>query len=81
MAFPTADGGVILATSHEVQATFPFPFVSPQEEYDHLVGGAITSLRLDKSFNVVETAYNAGGMVSEYRRTSDAINAILDSPS
>ena len=64
VAFPAANGGVILSTSHEVQATFPFPFVSPQEEYDRMVGGAITSLLLDRNFNVVETAYNAGGMVN-----------------
>lgn len=64
VAFPWDQTRMLLSTSHEVQATFPFPFAPPQEEYDHLGGGAVTSLILDREFNVLETAYNAGGMVN-----------------
>ena len=58
------DGRITLATSHEIQPFFPIPTAPPQEEYDNAAGGAITSVLLDRNLDVLETAYNAGGMIA-----------------
>lgn len=64
VAFRWNDGRITLSTSHEIQPFFPFPTAPPQEEYDRRAGGAITSVVLDRNLDVVETAYNAGGMIA-----------------
>lgn len=64
VVFRTDGGGLLLATSHEVPAETPVPANPPGEEYDPSASGAVTSLLLDRDFEVVEGAYNAGGMVS-----------------
>ncbi len=64
VAFRWNDGRITLSTSHEVPSWFPLPFAPPQEEYDRAAGGAVTSLVLNRDLDVVETAYNAGGMIT-----------------
>jgi uncharacterized protein len=64
VVFRAADGKLLLSTSHEVPAEFPFGQPPPQEEYDHFASGAITSLLLNADLTVAESAYNAGGMVT-----------------
>ena len=51
-------------TSTTPPAETPVPANPPGEEYDPQASGSITSLLLDRSFDVVESSYNAGGMVS-----------------
>lgn len=58
-----SDDLIMLSTSHEVMADFPFP-PPPSDEYDNAAGGAITSLILNRELEVVGTAYNVGGMVN-----------------
>jgi secreted PhoX family phosphatase len=58
------DGQIVLSTSHEVMSEVPLLTPPPSEEYDNAAGGAITSLLLDADFNVVDSSYNAGGMVN-----------------
>ncbi|MGH2806353.1 MAG: alkaline phosphatase PhoX, partial [Actinomycetota bacterium] len=36
----------------------------PNEEYDNAAGGAITSLLLDHDLNVIDSSFNAGGMIN-----------------
>lgn len=64
VVFKQPDGKILLATSHEVPAEFPFGQPPPQEEYDIAASGAITSLLLDPDLSIAASAYNAGGMVS-----------------
>ena len=58
------DRKIVLSTSHEVMADAALPVPPPQEEYDNEAGGAITSLLLDHDLNVLESSYNAGGMLN-----------------
>ncbi len=64
VSFNWHDGKILLSTSHEVPAQFPLPAPPPGEKYDRAAGGAITSLLIGKDLSVLETAYNAGGMVN-----------------
>lgn len=64
ISFGQKDGKILLCTSHEVPAEAPIGQPPPQEEYDHLATGAITSLLLRPDLTIAESAYNAGGMVS-----------------
>ena len=62
--FKASGGGILLSTSHEVASEVPLLSPPPGEDYDPIAGGAVTSLLLDRDFNIVEGAYNAGGMIS-----------------
>lgn len=62
--FRWREGKLLLSTSHEIPAETPVPANPPGEEYDPAASGAITSLLLDRDFNILESSYNAGGMVS-----------------
>lgn len=64
VAFRWRDDRLLLSTSHEIPAEAPVPANPPGEEYDPRASGSITSLLLDRNFDVVESSYNAGGMVS-----------------
>jgi secreted PhoX family phosphatase len=64
VVFPQADGKMLLATSHEVPAEFPLGQPPPQEDYDRVATGAITSLLLNPDLSIAESAYNVGGMVN-----------------
>ena len=64
MVFKQPDGKMLLSTSHEVPAEFPLGQPPPDEEYDRTASGAITSLLLNPDMTIAESAYNAGGMVS-----------------
>lgn len=64
VVFGQSDGKLLLSTSHEIPAEFPVAQPPPQEEYDTFATGAITSLLLDPDLNVIDSAYNAGGMVN-----------------
>lgn len=64
VVFGRPDGKMLLATSHEIPAEFPASQPPPQEEYDNLATGAITSLLLNPDLSIAESAYNAGGMVN-----------------
>ena len=64
VVFRWKDGKIMVSTSHEVPPEFPFPFLPPSEEYDRSAGGAITSVILDHDLNVIDSAYNVGGMVN-----------------
>lgn len=57
-------GRLLLSTSHEMPAEFPFAHPPPAEDYDEFASGAITSLLLDTNFDIVESAYNVGGMLT-----------------
>ena len=58
-----SDDLIMLSTSHEVMADFPFP-PPPPDEYDNAAGGAITSLILNRELEVVATEFNVGGMIN-----------------
>lgn len=64
VAFRASGGRVLLSTSHEIPAESPVPVNPPGEEYDASASGAITSLLLGPGFDVVESSYNAGGMIA-----------------
>lgn len=63
--FPQPGGKILLSTSHEIPAEFPFFATNPAgEEYDPVASGAITSLLLNPDLSIAESAYNAGGMIT-----------------
>ncbi|MDQ3956218.1 MAG: PhoX family protein [Actinomycetota bacterium] len=64
VVFEDPDGKLLLSTSHEIPAEFPVGQPPPQEEYDRAATAAITSLLLNPDLTIAESAYNAGGMVS-----------------
>ncbi|MGH2812336.1 MAG: alkaline phosphatase PhoX, partial [Actinomycetota bacterium] len=65
VVFPQPGGRLLLSTSHEVPAEVavlqPPP---PGEEYDSMGPGAVTSILLNPDLSIAETAFNAGGMVT-----------------
>jgi hypothetical protein len=73
VVFPQGNDTVVLSTSHELPGEFPLPVPAPGEEYDRVTGGAITSLHLgltrdvltdELSLDVKGGSYNAGGMLA-----------------
>ena len=64
VVFPQPDGKLLLASSHEVAGEVPLLPPPPSEDYDHVAGGAITTLLLDRDLNVIEGIYNVGGMLT-----------------
>ncbi len=64
VVFKQPDGKLILSTSHEILEQAPVEGQPPQEEYDRLASGAVTSLLLGPDLTVLESAYNAGGMIN-----------------
>lgn len=65
VVFPQTGGKLLLATSHEIPSEFPgFAANPPGEEYDRIASGAVTSLLLNPDLSVSESAYHAGGMIT-----------------
>ncbi len=64
VVFRRPDGKMVLSTGHEIPEQFPFTPAPPQEEYDHVATGAVTSLLLNPDLSIAESAYNAGGMIN-----------------
>ena len=64
VAFPMPDGKILLSTSHEIPSWFPVA-ATPRDDYDPLASGAVTSLLLSPDGQeVLEGAYNTGGMIT-----------------
>jgi len=64
VVFKRPDGKLLLSTSHEIPSEFPMGQPPPQEEYDRAATGAITSLLLNPDLSIADSAYNAGGMLT-----------------
>lgn len=65
VVFPQPGGRILLSTSHEIPDFFPlFATNPPGEDYDRIASGAVTSLLLNPDLTIAESAYNAGGMIT-----------------
>jgi uncharacterized protein len=78
VAWRAGKGKTLLSTSHEIPGE-DIPVYAPAqpEEYDRLAGGAITSLLLNSNLEVIESAYNAGGMVTNCSGSGTSWGTVL----